>query len=168
MANRRGRSGSSDRLYFLGLQNYCSCWLEPWNKRCLLLGRKAMTNVDSILKSRDIILPIKVHTASYGFLSSHVWMWKLDHTEVWALKNGYFQVVVLEKILENRLDSKEIKSVNPKGTQPWIFTGRTDTEDEAPILWLPDAKRQLTGKHPNAGKNWRQKEKRVAENNMIR
>ena len=86
--------------------------------------------------------------------------------EGWAPKN-WFQTVMLEKTLESPLDSKEIKSVNPKGNQPWIFTGRTDAEAEAPILWSPDAKSWLTGKDPDAGKDWGQEEKRATEDEMI-
>ena len=86
-------------------------------------------------------------------------MWELDHKEGWAPKNWCFQTVVLEKTLESPLNSKEIKPVNPKGNQPWIFIGRTKAEVEAPIFWLPDAKSQLTGKDPDAGKDWGQAEK---------
>ena len=93
---------------------------------------------------------------SYGFSSSHVWMWELDHKESWVLKNWCFWTVVLEKTLESPLDCKEIKPVNPKENQFWIFIGRTDAEAEAQILWPPDAKNWLTGKHPDAGKYWRQ------------
>ena len=75
--------------------------------------------------------------------------------------------MVLEKTLESPLDSKEIKPVNPKGNQPWIFIGRTDAEAEAPILWPPDVKTRLIGKDPDAGKDWRQKEKRAAEDEMV-
>ena len=94
---------------------------------------------------------------SYGFSSSHVWMWELDHKEGWALKNWCFWTVVLEKTHECPLDSKEIKPVNLKGNQPWVFTGRTDAEAEAPILWPPHEKSQLIGKDLDAGKDWRQK-----------
>ena len=104
---------------------------------------------------------------SYGFSSSHVWMWELDHKESWAPKNWCFRTVVLEKTLECPLNSKEIKPVNPKGNQLWIFTRRTDGEAEAPILWLPDVKNWLIWKDPDAGKNWRQ-EKRTTENEMVR
>ena len=93
-----------------------------------------------------------LNSQSYGFSSSHVQMWELDHKEGWASKNWCFQTVVLEKTLESSLDSKEIKPVNPKGNQLWIFIGRTDAEAEAPILWPPDAKSPLTGKDPDAGK----------------
>ena len=86
-------------------------------------------------------------------------MWDLDHKESWALKNWCFQTVVLEKMIESPLDSKEIKLVNPKGNQPWIITGMTDAETEAPIFWPPDTKSQFIGKDPDTGKDWRQKEK---------
>ena len=119
-------------------------------KRCLLLGRKVMTNLDCILKSRDKGLS----SQSYGFSSSHVWMWESDYKESWALKDWFFWTVVLEKTLESSLDSKEIQSVNPKGNQSWIFVGRTDAEAETPILWPPDVKNWLIGKDPDAGKDW--------------
>ena len=110
MANRRGKCGSSDKLY----------------------------------------------SQSYGFSTSHVRMWELVHKEGWVPKNWQFWTVVLEKTLESPLDYKEIKPVDPKGNQPWIFIGRTDTE--APIFWPPDAKSRLTGKDPHAGKDWGQGE----------
>ena len=81
-------------------------------------------------------------------------MWKLDNKKGWWAKNRYFWIVVLEKTLENPLYSKEIKPVHPKGNQSWIFTGRTDTKAEAPILWPPDSKSQLLRKDPDAGKDW--------------
>ena len=94
-------------------------------KRSLLLGRKAMINLDSILKSRDINFSNKVTSSqSYGFSSSHVWLWELGYKESWALKNWCFWTVVLEKMLESPLDCKEIQPVHPKGDQSWIFTGR--------------------------------------------
>ena len=102
-----------------------------------------------------------------GFSSSHVWMWKLDHNEGWALKNWCFWNLMLEKTLENILDSKEIKPVNPKGNQSWIYTGRTDAEGETPTLWPPDVKSWLIGKDPDAGKDWRQ-EKGAVEDKMVR
>ena len=84
-------------------------------------------------------------------------MWELDHKEGWALKNWCFQIVVLEKTLESPLDSKEIKPVNPKGNQPWMFIERTDTEAEAPILWQPDVNSQLIEEDPDAGEDWGEK-----------
>ena len=110
-------------------------------KRCLLLGRKAMTNQDSIIKKQRYYLANKgPYSQSYGFSSSHVWMWELDYIESWVPKNWCFWTVVLEKTLESPLDRKEIKQVNPKGNKSWIFIGRTDAEAAAPILWSPDVK----------------------------
>ena len=104
---------------------------------------------------------------SYGFSSSHVWMWELDYKESWMLKNWCFWTVVLEKTLESPLDCKEIKPVNRKGNQSWIFIGRTDVEAEAPTLWPPDMMPWLTGKDPDAGKDWRQEEKGMTEDEMV-
>ena len=94
-------------------------------------------------------------------------MWELDHEEGWVLKNWFFQIVVLEKTLKSHLHIKEIKPVNPKGNQPWVFIGNTDAEAEAPILWPPDAKSWLIGKDSDAGKDWRQKEKGTTEEEMV-
>ena len=108
-------------------------------KSHLLLGRKPMTNLGSILKSRDITLPTKVSLVkAMVFFSSHVWMWELDYKESWAPKNWCFWTVVLENTLESPLDCKEIQPVHPKGNQSWIFIGRTDAEAETPIVWPPD------------------------------
>ena len=92
---------------------------------------------------------------SYGFSSSHVWMWEMDNKEGWVPKNWCFQIVVLEKSPESPLDCKEIKPVNPKQNQLWIFIARTDAEAEVPRLWLPDVKSQFVSKDPDAGKDWR-------------
>ena len=134
-------------------------------KRRLLLGRKVMTNLDRILKSRDITLPTKVHLV-YGFSSGHVWMWELDCEESWAPKNWYFWTVVLEKTLESPLDCKEIQPAHPEGDQSWVFTGRTDAEAETPILQPPHAKSWLIGKDPDAGRDWGQGEKGMTEDVM--
>ena len=112
-------------------------------KRCLLFGRRAMTNLDS-----------------------HIQMWDV-HKEDWASKNWCFPSVVLEKTLESPLDCKEIKPVHPKGNQPWIFFGRTDAKAEALILWPPDVKSWLTGKDPEARKEWRQEKKWATEDDMV-
>ena len=104
-------------------------------------------------------------TQSYGFSSSHVWIWDLDHKESWAPKNWSFVTVVV-KTLDSPLDCKEIKPVNPKVNQPWIFFGRTETAAETPILWPPDAKCRLIGKDPDTGKDWRQEEKGKTEDEM--
>ena len=121
-----------------------------------------------IKKQRHYFANKGLSSQSYGFSSSHVWTWELDHKEGWVLKNWCFWTVVLEKTLESPLDCKEIKPVNPKGTPSWIFIGRTDAKAEAPILWSPDAKNWLTGKGPDAGKDWRQKEKGMREDEMVR
>ena len=102
---------------------------------------------------------------SYGFSSSLVWMWELDHKEGWEPKNWCFWTVVPENTLENPLASKEIKSVSPKGNQPWMFIGRTGAE--APVLWPPDVKSQLIGKDPDVGKDWRQEENGMTEDEMV-
>ena len=104
---------------------------------------------------------------SYGFSRSHVRMWELDCEEGWAPKNWCFWTVVLQKTLESSLDCKEINPVNPKGNQSWILIGRTDAEAETPILWPPDVKNWLTGKGPDAGKDWRQEEKGTTEDEMV-
>ena len=104
---------------------------------------------------------------SHGFSSSYVWMWELDHKESWARKNWCFWTVVLEKTLESPLDCKEIKPVNSKGCQFWIFIERTDAEAETPILGPPDAKNWLIGKDPNDGKDWRPEEKGTTKDEMF-
>ena len=107
------------------------------------------------------------YNQSYRFFSSHVQMWELNHKKGCVPKNWCFWTVVLEKTLENPLDCKEIKPVNPKGNQPWIFTGGTDAEAEAPIVWPPDVKSRLIGKDSDAGKDRGQEEKRVTEDEMF-
>ena len=127
-------------------------------KRRLLLGRKAITNPDSI----DITNK-SLSSQSYGFSSSHILMWELDHKESWVPKNWCFWMVVLEKTLVSPLDCKEIQPVHPKGDQSWIFIERTDAEVETPILWPPEVKNWLLGKDPDAEKDWRQEEKGMTE-----
>ena len=135
-------------------------------KRRLLLGRKALKNLDSILKSSDITLPTKVCLvkAMVFPVVTHGW---LDDKESSALKNWYFWTVVLEKTFEGPLDCKEIQPVHPKGDQSWVFIGRADTEVKAPIFWPPDVKNWLTGKDPDAGKDWSQEEKGTTEVKMV-
>ena len=132
-------------------------------KRCLFFGRKAMANWQYIKKQRRHFADKGPYSQSYGFSSSHVQMWELDHKKGWVLKNWCFQIMVLKKTLECPFDCKEIKPVNPKGNQSWIFIGRTDVEARVPIFWLPDAKSQLIGKDPDAGKDWRQRVQGLAE-----
>ena len=103
---------------------------------------------------------------SYGFSSSHVWMWELDCEESWASKCWCFWTVVLEKTLESPLDCKEIQPVHPEGNPSWLFIGRTDAEAETPVLWPPDVKNWLVWKAPDAGKDWRWEEKGTTEDEM--
>ena len=136
-------------------------------KRRLLLGRKVMTNLDSVLKSRNITLSTKVHLVQvmvfplvmYGCES-----WTIKKAEHWRI--GCFWTVVWEKTLESLLDCKEIQPVHPKGNQSSIFIGRTDAEAETPILWPPDVKNWLIWKYPDAGQDWRQ-EKGTTEDEMV-
>ena len=136
-------------------------------KRHLLLERKVMINLDSILKCRHYFVSKGPASQSYVFSSGHLWMWELDCKESWVLKNWCFWTMMLEKTLESPLDSKEIQPVHPKGNQSWIFIGRTDAEAEAPILWPPDVNSWLTWKDRDAGKDWRQEEKGMTEGEMI-
>ena len=120
-----------------------------------------------IKKQRHYFTNKGTYSQSYGFSSSHVWMWEVNCKESWALKNWCFWTVVLEKTLESPLDCKEIKAVNPKGNQSWIFIERTDARAKAPILWPPDAKNWLTRKDPDAVKDWRQEEMGMTEGEMV-
>ena len=129
--------------------------------RRLLLGRKAMTNLDSILKSRDITLPIKVRLVKAMVFPVVVYGY-----ESWTIKKAERRRIdAFELWYWSPLDYKEMKPDNPKGNQSWIFIGRTDAE--APILWPPDAKSWVIGRDPDAGKDWRQEEKGTTENEMI-
>ena len=118
-------------------------------------------------KQRHYFANRGLSSQNYGFSSSHAWMWELDYKESWVLKNWCFWIVVLEKTLESPLDCKEMKAVNPKRNQPWIFIGRTDAEAEVSVLWPPDMKSQLIGKDSDAGKDWGQEEKEVTEDEMV-
>ena len=128
-------------------EQYC---IGTWNVRSMNQGK---------------LEAVKQKMQSYGFSRSHVWMWELDYKESWEPKHWCFWTMVLEKILESPLECK-IKPVNPKGDQSWVFIGRTDAEAETPILWRPDAKSWLTGKDPDAGKDWGQEEKGTTEDGM--
>ena len=137
-------------------------------KRRLLLERKAMANLDSVLKSRDITLPTKVH-----IVKAMVFLVVKNRCESWTIKKGWalkiwcLQTVVLEKTPESPSHSKEIKAVNPKGNKSWIFFGRADAEAESPILWRPDVNNWLIRKDPDAGKAFRQEEKGTTEDEMV-
>ena len=133
-----GRNGNSDRLHFLGLQNHCRWWLQPWNSKTLAPWKKSYDQPrQHMKKQRNYFANKGPSSQSYGFSSMvlPVWMWELDHKESWVLKNWWFWTMMLEKTLESLLDCKEIQPVHPKGDQPWIFIGRTDVEAETSILW---------------------------------
>jgi len=138
------------------------------SKTCLLLGRKTMTNLDSVLKSRDINLLVKVR-----LVKSMVFPIVIYGCESWAIKKAEhqrtdaFELWCWRRLFESPLKSKEIKPVHPKGNQSWIFIGRTEAETEAPILWPPDAKSQLTGKDSDAGNDWGQEEKGMTVDEMV-
>ena len=137
-------------------------------KRRLLLGRKVMTNLDSIFKSRDITLPTKVHLVKAMVFPVVMYgCEELDREESWALKNWCFWTVVLEKTLESPMDCKEIHPVHPKGNQSWVIIGRTDAEAETPVLWPPHAKSWLIWKDPDAGRDWGQEEKGTTGDEMV-
>ena len=153
MANRGGNNGNSGRLYFLGLQNHCRWWLQPWNKKTFTSWKKSYDQPrQHIKKQRNYLASKGPSSKGYGFSSSHVWMWELDYKESWAPKNWCFWTVVLEKTLQSPLDRKEIQPVHSKGNQSWMFIGRTDVEAETPILWPPDAKSWLIWKDPEGRK----------------
>ena len=166
MGNRWGDSGNW--LIILGSSKITAdgdCSHEI--KGCLLFGRKVMTNLDSILKSRDITLPTKVCLVKAMVFPVVMCGCESWTKESWGQKNWCFLTVVLEKTLESPLGYKEIQPVHPKGDQSWVFIGRTDVEAETPILWPPDMKSWLTGKDPYAGKDWRQEEKGMTEDEMV-
>ena len=166
MANRWVNSGNWLAL-LLGAPKSRQMVTIAMKLRLLLLGRKVMTNLDSILKSRNITLPTKVHPVKvmvfpvvmYGCES---WtMRKAEHQRIDAFELWCWRT------LESPLDSKEIQPVHPKGNQSWIFIGGTDAEAETPILWSPDVKNWLIWKDPDAGKDWRQEEKGTTEDEMV-
>ena len=137
-------------------------------KRCLLFGRKVLTNLESILKSRDITLSTKVHLVkAMVFPVVMLRMWELDYKASWAPKNWCFWTVVLEKTLESPLDCKEIQSVHSEGDQPWDFFGGNDAKAETPVLWPPHAKSWLIGKDSDVGSDWGQEEKGTTEERWL-
>ena len=135
-------------------------------KRCLLLRRKVMTHLESILKSRNITLPTKVHLVKAMVFLVVMYGCELNCEARWAPKNWCFWTVVLEKTLESPLDCKEIQPLHFKGDQSWVFTARADAAAETPILWLPHAKSWLIGKDLDAGRDWGQEEKGTTEDEM--
>ena len=129
--------------------------LACWKKSCDQ-SRQHIKKLTKVHLVKTMVFPVVTYACE-----------SLDHKESWALKTWCFWTVVLERTLESPLDCKEIKLVNPKGNQSWIFTGRTDAETEAPVLWPPDVKNWLNGKDPDAGKDWRQEEKGMTEDEMV-
>ena len=145
-----------------------SLWLQPWNYKVISSWQESYDKPrQSVKRQRYHFADKGLYSWGYGLYSSHVRLWVLDHKEGKVLKNWCLWTVGLEKTLESPLDSKEIKPVNPKGNQPWIFTGRTVAKAEAPILWPPDANSWLIRKDPDAGKDLRQKEKRSTDDEMV-
>ena len=136
-------------------------------KRRLLLGRKVMTNLDSILKKqRHYFANQGLSSQGYGFSSGYVWMWELDYKESWVPKNWCFWTVVLEKTLESPLDCKETQPVHSEGDQPWDFFGRNDAKAETPVLWPHGVKNWLFEKTLML-KDWRQEEKETTEDEIV-
>ena len=169
MANRWGKKWELADFIFLCLKITADDDCSHEIKRHLLLGRKAMTNLDSILRSRGITLLTEVHIVKAVVFSICTFMYRC---ESWTVRkaecrrNDAFKLWSWRRP-ESPLDSKEIKPVSPKGNQPWIFIGRTDAEAETPILWPPNEKSGLDGKDPAAGKDWGQKEKEMTEDEMV-
>ena len=164
MANRWGKMKTVTDFIFLGSKITVDGDCSHEIKRLLLLGRKAMTNLDSIKKQRPHFASKSLHSQSCGFPSSHVWMWELDLKEGWVPKNWHYLIVGLEKTLQSPLDRKEIRTINFKGSQPWIFTGRSVAEAEASIIWPLDMKpthwekpwcwERLKAKGEGGGRGW--------------
>ena len=149
------------------LINYFLLSFERSLLLCFLVSNHNNNIKNNIEKQRHYFANKGPSSQGYGFSSGHVWMWELDYKESWAPKNWCFWTVVLEKTLESPLDCKKIQPVHPKGNQSWVFIGRTDVEAETPILWPPGAKSWLIGKDPDAGKDWRWKEKGMTEDKMV-
>ena len=167
MANRWGNNGNSDRLYFWGAPK--SLQMVTAAKKRFAPWKKSYDQPRQHIKKQSHYSTNKgLSSQSYGFSSSHVWMWELDYKESWVPKNWWLSTVVLEKGLENLLDRKEIQPDHPKGNQSWIFISASIfIEAETPILWLLDTKNWLLGKDPDAGKDWRQEEKGMTEDEMV-
>ena len=170
MVNRWGNSGNSGWLYLGGSKITADGDCSHEIKRCLLLERKVMTNLESIFKSRDIILPTKVH-----LVKAMVFPVVMYGCESWTVKKAErrridaFELWCWRRLLRvpwTARRSKKIQPVHSKGDQSWVFTGRTDAEAEAPILWPPHAKSWLIGKDPDAGRDWGQEEKGTTEDEM--
>ena len=166
MADRWGKNGNNGRFYFLGLQNHCWQSLQPWKFKMIVPWKESFDEL-SVLQSRNITLPRKVHIIKAMVFPVVIYRgesWTLDKAECWRIDT--LESWCWRKLL-SPLDSKETKPVNPKGNQPWVVTRRTGGEAEAPILWPPAVKSQISGKDPDAGKDWGQEEKGATEDEMV-
>ena len=153
---------------FFGLQNHCRWWLQPWNKKTLAPWKESYDQCrQHVKKQRHYFANKGPSSQGYCFSSGHVWMWELDYKESLVPKNWCFWTVVLEKTLESALNCKEIQPVRPKRYQSWVFIGRIDAEAETPLLWPPDVKSWFIRKDPDVGKDWRQEEKVMTEDQMV-
>ena len=167
MANRWERNGNSGRFYFLGLQNYCGWGPQPCNQKTLAPWKTSYEKPrQHIQKQRHYFANKCPSSQGCGFSSGHLWMWELDCEESWAPKNWCFWNVVLENTLDSPLDCKEIQPPILKEISP-EYSLEGHPEAEAPRLWPPDVKNRLIGKDPDAGKDWRQAEKGITEDEMV-
>ena len=158
MANRWGNNGNSERPLFSWAPKSVQVVTAAMKLKDTCSWKKSYDHPrQHIKKQRHYFANKGLSRQSYGFSSSHVWMWELDYKESWVQNNWCFWTVVLEKTLESPLGCNEIQTVNPKGDQFWVFFERTDVEAETPTLWPPDAKSWLLGKDPDAGKDWRRR-----------
>ena len=142
-------------------------WLQPWNQKMFVSWQESYKPRQCIEKQRHYSADKGPYSQGYGLSSSHIQLWELDRKEGKVPKNWCLWTVVLEKTPKSPLDSKEIKPINLKENQPWVFIGRTDAEAETPVFWLSDVNSWLIGKVPDTGKYWGQKEKRVPEDEMV-
>ena len=157
-----------ETLFWGGSKNHWRWWLHSWNLKTLAPWKKSYDKHRQYIRKQRYYFTNKGPSSqTYGFSSSHVWMWELDYKESQVPKNWCFWTVVLEKSLESPLDCKEIQRVHPKGNQSWVFIGRTDVEAETPILWPPDPNNWLIWKDPDAGKDWGQEQKGTTEDEMV-
>ena len=168
MTNKWKNSGNSVTLYFLGLQNHSTWWLQPWNQKTLTPWKESYHQPRQLIKKQRHHFANKGPSSQgYAFsqwscMDVRVGLWRKLSTE-----ELIFWTVVLEKTLESPLDCKEIQPVHPKGDQPCVFIRRTDVEAETPILWPPDVKSWLIWKDPDAGKDWRREEKGMTKDEMV-
>ena len=167
MSDRRGKGGNRDRFPLLGLQNHCGWWLQPWNQKMTASQQESDDKPRRcVAKQRHYSANQGLYSHGHGLPSGHLHLWEMDLKEGGTPKNQFLLTAVLEKTPESPLDSKEIKPVYLKGDQPWIFTGRTNAEVEAPVFWWSDENRRFIGKVLDAGKDRGQKKKTASEDDM--